>query len=222
MKPASGRKRGRPPNPDLPEQRRLQILDVAAGIFAERGYQKTEMQEVAQTVGLGKGTIYRYFASKQELFLATVDRGMRRLSETVLASAVGVDDPLDVVIHAVRAYLRFFKQHPEYVELLIQERAEFRDRKTPTYFVHREVNRVRWRQHYADLMASGRLRTMPVERILDVIGGLLYGTMFTNHFAGRDKCVADQAEDILDVIFHGILTPEERRRLGRCPEQDTP
>ena len=46
----------------------------------------------------------------------------------------------------------------------------------------------------------------------DVVGNVIYGTMFTNYFAGQAKPVAEQAGDILDVVFHGILTDAERAR----------
>jgi hypothetical protein len=55
---------------------------------------------------------------------------------------------------------------------------------------------------------------VPVSRIMDVLSDLVYGTMFTNHFSGRHKPVEVQAEDILDVVFHGILTERERRAQG--------
>ena len=51
---------------------------------------------------------------------------------------------------------------------------------------------------------------MPLERVIDVLGDVLYGTMFTNHFAGRDKPFEAQAQDILDVVFNGILSEKER------------
>ncbi len=51
-----------------------------------------------------------------------------------------------------------------------------------------------------------------MERILDVIGDLMYGTMFTNYFAGRNRSPEDQAADILDIAFHGILSDSERSR----------
>jgi hypothetical protein len=56
------------------------------------------------------------------------------------------------------------------------------------------------------------VRGVPVERVLDVLGDLMYGTMFTNHFAGRRKPFAAQAEDILDIFFNGILSDKERGR----------
>ena len=112
---------------------------------------------------------------------------------------------------AIRGYLRFFDKHPEYVELLIQERAVFRDRKTPTYFAYRRAQRGRWQGLYVDLMDQGRIRRMPPERILDVLGALIYGTMFTNYMEGRSKSVEEQAEEILDVMFNGMLTHAEQR-----------
>lgn len=208
-------RRGRPPNPALQEQRREEILDAAARVFARHGYVGTDVQVVADALGVGKGTVYRYFPSKETLFLSTVDRGMCLLREAVDASGNGLDDPIDAMRAAVRAYLQFFNDRPELVELLIQERAEFRDRKKPTYFEHREANSCRWRDRIAGLIAAGRIRPMPVERVLDVVGDLLYGAMFTNHFTGRHRPLDTQAEDILDIVFHGMLTPAERRRQAR-------
>ena len=55
-------------------------------------------------------------------------------------------------------------------------------------------------------------RQMPVERITDVISDLVYGTMFTNYFTGHRKPPEEQACDILDVVFNGILSESERQR----------
>jgi hypothetical protein len=70
----------------------------------------------------------------------------------------------------------------------------------------------RWREKYRALIAQGRIRDMPVERITDVMSQLVYGTMFTNYFNGQPKPSEEQAWDILDVVFHGILSDTEPRR----------
>jgi AcrR family transcriptional regulator len=98
------------------------------------------VQLVADTLHVGTGTIYRYCPSKPELFLGAVDRGMRRLQDQVETHAAAAHDPLQRIARAIRFYLAFFDAHPEFVELCIQERAEFKDRKRPTYFEHREAN----------------------------------------------------------------------------------
>jgi AcrR family transcriptional regulator len=203
-------KPGRPKDESLWASRTDEILDTAATIFAQHGYQDTEMQLIADAIEVGKGTIYRYFPSKQELFLKAVSRGMDRLRLAVRSAYEPIEDPLERVTVAIRAYLTFFRNHPQYVELLIQERAQFRDRKKQTYFEHREKYVGEWRQMYADLIAEGRLRDVPVARILDGVSDLVYGTMFTNHFAGRHKPLEAQAKDLVDILFFGILSDQER------------
>jgi AcrR family transcriptional regulator len=193
-------------------RRREEILKVAARLFAERGYSNTDTQDLADELQVGKGTLYRYFPTKRELFLAAVDRVMREMRQRVDASIAGIADPLELLSQGIRAFLSFYGEHPEYVELLIQERAQFKDREKPTFLEHRDANIKRWREFYRKLIGEGRVRDVPVERITDVVSNLLYGCMFTNYFAGRRGPVENQVQDILDIVFNGILSESERRQ----------
>src|SRR5262245_39242202 len=140
---------------------------------------------------------------------------MRRLEGRIDARLEGITDPFERVTTGVRTFLGFCAEHPEFVELLVQERAQFKDRKKPTYFEHREAHIQRWRDLYGALIGAGKVRDIPVERITDVVSMLLYGALFTNYFAAINKPAQDQAEDILDILFHGILNRSER--CGRRP-----
>ena len=95
--------------------------------------------------------------------------------------------PLDRVRNGIYAYLVFFNEHPQLVELLVRERAEFKDRTKPTYFAHRDANIGEWRKLFRQLIESGRVRNVSAAHITDVISDLVYGTMFTNFFAGARK-----------------------------------
>ncbi len=212
---ATQRKRGRPVDDQSRARKRQDILGAAAGVFARNGFPGTDMQAVADAAGVAKGTLYLYFPSKEELFLAAVDQGMRDLIAFIDAGVADIADPLERIGRAIHLYLRFFKEHPEQVELLIQERAEFRDRKGPTYFEHCQRRKGEWHGLLADLIRAGRLRDVPVERIDDVVSDLVYGAMFTNHFSGRHKPLEEQTADILDIVFHGILSDSQRR--GKRP-----
>jgi AcrR family transcriptional regulator len=201
------------------EARREEILDAATELFAQFGYSDAVTGALAERLGVGKGTLYRHFPSKRDLFLAATDRVMRRMRETIDASVAGIDDPLERTECGIRSFLTFFAAHPQFVELLIQERALFKDRSQPTYVEHRQRYAIRWREHYRALIAAGRVRDIPVERITNVMGDLLYGTIFTNYFAGPRQSPEAQAQDILDVVFGGILSPSERqRRSGASPD----
>jgi len=52
---------------------RQAIVSAAMKLFAERGYEQTSMDELAREAGVGKGTIYGYFATKSEIFLAFLE-----------------------------------------------------------------------------------------------------------------------------------------------------
>ena len=107
---------------------------------------------------------------------------------------------------------------PSLVELLMQERGEFRDRPKPTYFEHRDANRAKWETLLRGLIGDGRLRAIPVDTIMNVMGDLLYGTMFTNYFAGSQRSQEQQAEEIVQVVLLGLLSDTERaKRAGRAP-----
>jgi AcrR family transcriptional regulator len=204
--------------------RREEILETATELFAEHGFSDAVTQTLAERLGVGKGTIYRHFASKRALFLAAADRVMRKVQEQVQANIAGIDDKLERIERAIATFLAFFAEHPQFVELLIQERAYFKDRKRPTYFEHRETNIQRWRHVYSELIAEGRVRNIPVEQITTVISNVLYGIMVTNFFNGQPKPSDVQAKEILDVVFLGILTePERSRRMtGSLPETTGP
>ncbi len=205
----SVRKPGRPRDEQLTERRRGEILEAAARLFADRGYRQTDLQILADQLGVGKGTIYRYFPTKEELFLAAADYGMQLL-HAAMGETAKEAEPLERVGRAISCYLAFFDQHPEQVELLVQERAEFKDRKQPTYFAHKREQLLPWQDLLGKLIEEGRARPVPVERAIEVVSDLLYGTIFTNHFAGRTKSLEVQAKDILDLVFFGLLSDSER------------
>lgn len=206
---ASRAEKKRPVGEALWESRREEILTQAALLFAKHGYTECDTQLLAETIGVGKGTVYRYFPSKRELFLAAADRVMRMMREHVDQRVAEVDDPLERIQTGIHSFLDFFAKHPDFVELLMQERAQFKDRTRPTFMEHRAVNVERWRAIYRGLIADGRVRGIPVDRITDVIGNLLYGTIFTNYFSGQSKSLEVQTQDIIDVVFHGILADRD-------------
>ena len=210
MEPNNKRRSGRPKDEALVQRRCEEILEIAAKVFAHYGYRNTDVQMIADKLQVGKGTIYRYFPSKRELFLAATDYGMRRFHEQLEREAQVVTDPLAKCAQAVHSHLAFFDANPQFVELLIQERAEFKDRKRSTYFEHCDVDIKPWQELLQKMIAQGRVRNVPVERLTNVISDLLYGVIFTPHFAERRESLEVQAKNILDVVFFGMLSEQER------------
>ena len=201
---------GRPRDPELEARRRAQILEVAARVFAAHGFANTQVQTIANHVGVGNGTVYRYFPTKDQLFLATVERGLQELTaemDRVLDSPL---EPLGILAEAIRTYLAFFHRRPEMAELFIQERAAFPHHHRPLYFATQEDSEQSCKHaaFFQRLMQTGLVRPMPFERLFAVVGDLLYGTILTNLMSGRAADPEAQARDMVDVILNGILAKD--------------
>lgn len=201
-------KLGRPVVPERVEAKRLVIIEAAAKGFGKNGYGETDLNAIAEDAGITKGTIYYYFGSKENLFLATVDYEADRLRKQVLRAADACDDPLDELAAVVYSYLQFFVENPSVVELFVEERASFKSRNKHSYFVHRDMTLSRWHECIKILMKQGRVRETDPERFVDVLSDTLYGTIFTNYFTGADVSPEKQAGRILEYLFNGILTKD--------------
>lgn len=207
------RKPGRPKDPELETRRRREILDVAARIFAQQGFTLTQVQTIAQELGIGNGTIYRYFATKEQLFLAAVDRGLQELDQAIEdVLQARQTDGIAALTQAIHAYLDFFYRRPEMAELFIQERAAFPHHHRPLYFTLKDDcdNQALRLSLLNQLIDQGLVRPIPAEQFFSFIGDLLYGIVLTNLLANRPLPPAVQVQQVIDMLFLGILTEDAR------------
>lgn len=106
-------------DPDERERKRLRILEVAAGEFARLGFDGANINTISERAGLGKGTVYLYVASKEQLFLDVLreigQQTRLALSESLDASAgAPVPDRLRAVAETFAALAA---AHPDFVRL---------------------------------------------------------------------------------------------------------
>lgn len=73
------------PADDLTQRRRREIADAAALTFAEQGYHATGIADIAQRLGIGHGTFYRYFKNKRDILEYVLDEVTVRLGEVLAA-----------------------------------------------------------------------------------------------------------------------------------------
>jgi len=74
--------------------RREAILDAAHTIFARKGYAAAGIADLAGELGIGHGTVYRYFDNKRDVAAAVLDRALTRIAEVVTAEDPGATDDL--------------------------------------------------------------------------------------------------------------------------------
>jgi len=77
------------------EKRRKEIALATLEIFAEKGFEATSMSQIAKLAGIGKGTIYEYFESKEELILSAIKAWVETIQSEVEKQMEGIDDPVE-------------------------------------------------------------------------------------------------------------------------------
>ena len=190
-------------------KRREEILEAATKLFSEHGYQDTDIQAIADAIDVGKGTIYLYFPSKEALFFATVNRAMTLVEAFVRKRVISAKDTVSLLKEIVRAYVEFFRKHPHFVELFVQERAVFRFRNECSYMQKKEEREAKWAALFEKLLTQGKLRFKNIPRIISTIHQLFYGVIFTNIFQTDEASFETRMNEGIDMMLFGILLPEE-------------
>lgn len=89
----------------LPEK----ILSAAKGLFEPLGYEQVDMNMIAERAGIAVGTIYNYYPTKPELFLATVDLSWREAEQEMDAIVGGAGEPVEKLQLLMEANYRFIQ-----------------------------------------------------------------------------------------------------------------
>ena len=190
----------------MPRARREeQILTVAEQVFAERGYQATTMEDIAERVGVTKPLIYEYFGSKEGLLAACINRARTQLREATESSwaAVGPGATLEEVFRAgVRAFFTFIDGHAT-AFVLIQQEGAVASRASPL------IESIRQQQSAATVAtfrASPALSGVPdvlLEGYAEVVIGACERLALWR--AGRPEVGVDDATDIVVSSVWGGL-----------------
>lgn len=100
---------------------RQAILDAGMRLFSVKGYKNTSITDLAVEAGIGKGTIYSYFTTKQELFLAFCREQLYLINQDIVRSASCEDHVVDQMMAVFTGTFHFIKQDREFGRLMLRE-----------------------------------------------------------------------------------------------------
>jgi len=100
------------------------ILDAAAELFAQGGYEGFSLRRVAEHIGYSPGAIYRYFDDKDDLLFNVADEGFKRFQSAQRAAALSSDDLAHSLRAMAAAYVAFGREYPNHYRLMFMERPD--------------------------------------------------------------------------------------------------
>ena len=96
------------------QERREQILDAATQVFGKKGFEGTNVADIAEATGIAKGTVYLYFKSKEEIFSAILSE--RSLLPWFTDQVTTKDVPLETMLTDIARH--FLKSMPDYLPII--------------------------------------------------------------------------------------------------------
>jgi AcrR family transcriptional regulator len=93
-------------------ERRNQLVQVGRAVFAEKGYEGTSVEEIAERAKISKPIVYEHFGGKEGLYAVIVDREMEYVIEQI-SEAIGTGTPRDRIEGAALAFMRYVQERPD-------------------------------------------------------------------------------------------------------------
>jgi AcrR family transcriptional regulator len=144
------------------ETRRQRILEAATTVFARKGYRHTSVADIIEAAGIARGTFYLYFQSKEEIFLALIDRWFedttRRL-EQVADMPASLEETRCKKLGEIRGWFEFFRERRELALIVFREAVAIDDRfEERMEQLLARINQLRG-QHMRQMQQAGYFRT---------------------------------------------------------------
>jgi TetR/AcrR family transcriptional regulator, cholesterol catabolism regulator len=138
--------------------RRDELTRQAARLFAERGFHGTSMGDLAEALGVQKGSLYSLTGSKQELLFQTMREGARAF-HAALDAIPEEASAVERIRHALRGHLRVVSEQLDVATVFTREWRYLEDAYRAEILAERRRYEERWRALFQDGVESGDLRT---------------------------------------------------------------
>jgi AcrR family transcriptional regulator len=195
----------------LRRTREHDLVAATRALFDERGIQDAPIEEIARTVGIARGLVYRHFSSKEELYVLTVTDYLRELDGVLEDAVVASGDPVAQLESWARAFAGFCERYPAFLDCALSLM------RRPARELHEMVSESVWLRlgqgmatcvdHVARLLEKGRAAGVFDVEDPDYTANVLWTqTLGTMHLA-RIRVGVKQAAPGIPALF--TIAPEQ-------------
>jgi AcrR family transcriptional regulator len=179
------------------------ILESAARLIYQKGYEGTSMQDIAEASGITKAGLYHHIATKEALLLAIMHYGMDLFEEMVLDRVKDIADPLERLRATMARNIELVTHESKEVTIILHEH------QTLTGEAQKAINArkkkyVRFLEDsFREAMAKGRIRTVdPTIATFSLLGSVLWTYKW---YRASGKLTPPQLTDgMIDLFFRGL------------------
>jgi TetR/AcrR family fatty acid metabolism transcriptional regulator len=176
---------------------------VAAKLFASHRFHEARMDDIAAAAEVGKGTLYRYFKDKEELYMSLLARASEEVPRRLRCAVEKADGPRAKLEAYVAAVFVIFEEHPHLLELIQHAEALLRSGKEFTWNKARQQSVEMIRQVLAEAEQTGAFHVADHELATLLFLGSLRSVL---RFGPKQRW-ADLPRRIVDMFLDGAARP---------------
>jgi AcrR family transcriptional regulator len=180
--------------------KQAEILDAAARVFSARPYHLVLIDDVAEAAHVGKGTIYRYFETKEDLHFAAILYGFDALAEALSGAALRGMDPAERLERIAHEVIDFFRERGNLSKLLMENERRF-EARTEQVDRRREVLQRLVEECLADGAASGVFRVSDTTAAATLFRGMIRAAVESRNPSDTPEGLAAV---ILEIFVQGV------------------
>jgi AcrR family transcriptional regulator len=188
------------------------IVAAAAKVFRTKGYHAATVRDIADEVGILKGSLYHHLASKEELLYLVVKEPITQMSRTMGEIAAGDGTAADKLRRAIAAHLEAFDRHFPHLFVYLRERESVKRRfREMIGFSPKEYERY-WQQILREGIENGEFRSdLDIQVVSYGLLGMLNWLYKWYNPQGRLR-VQEVAEQFTLLALSGLFAEEARPR----------
>lgn len=195
--------------------RRQRILAAAAELYARNAYHAVTMDDVAEAAGVGKATLYRYFPSKDDLYIAIFDEALTLLTARLEAIATEGCTGIRALTRLVEILVPAFREHMPSFRALGEGHVLLAERKRRLFTDRRQQITGLVEQVLRDGVAAGLLRRIDPALTAHLVIGMTWSAVLIQ----PPPPAEDLAAGIADMLLHGAIAPSSSSSSYSCQNQ---
>lgn len=198
------------------EARKKQIYEAAINLFAQKGVTSTTIQDIADKAGIGKGTVYEYFTSKDELLTDIFMFILNDAQETIERQWKTQDNALDRLVVFFDALLSYFENIPEnftqivllfWAEGVVQKPRENKDQYLET--IDFKSTYLGYLEFITNTIIEGQRENIfrsdfDARKIASSLMGAVDGVMFQWLIIGKEIQMRENIMELLNLVISDI------------------
>lgn len=189
---------------------RLKVLQVAAGLFADRGYAGVGVNEIGEATGLGRGALYYHISSKEDLLYDITTAYMSNLIAEGRTIAAAEPDPVERIHKLSRALMMTISEHLSEMTVCFREvHALTAERRRAVTGLHAEYQAL-WSHSLADGLDKGYFKPIPGFVLKGLLGMYFYSFLWLEPRGPQNAVQIGDA--FADVVLSTVQTGQAASR----------